>query len=252
MLFAGLLRPAQEVPCLARSAAPRAWMRGHLWLGLLSFPMILLHGGFHFGGSAHPRADVVVRVSFSSAELLGAVLQHYMPQIHTNALPMETIYEQIDRVRGQLARKLPGWSTKPARAGRGCFPRHGKSKSHRGRGRRELGRDRRLGHAGGRKRGDELRRFLQVEIQPFLGRAGAHGTRLGTSTSGARPCSGSCVFWCRPTCIPTSTISRTSARRNANSTGSPGFTRSCTVGCLCTFRFPTRCFCWARGTRWQL
>ena len=26
-------------------------MRGHLWLGFLSFPIILLHGGFHFGGS---------------------------------------------------------------------------------------------------------------------------------------------------------------------------------------------------------
>jgi hypothetical protein len=35
--------------------------------------------------------------------IFGAVVQHYLPRIHTERLPMETIYEQIDRVRGQLA-----------------------------------------------------------------------------------------------------------------------------------------------------
>ena len=28
----------------------QTWMRAHLWLSPLSFPLILLHGGFHFGG----------------------------------------------------------------------------------------------------------------------------------------------------------------------------------------------------------
>jgi hypothetical protein len=27
-----------------------AWLRGHLWLGALSFPLILFHAGFGFGG----------------------------------------------------------------------------------------------------------------------------------------------------------------------------------------------------------
>src|SRR6202011_1223453 len=35
--------------------------------------------------------------------LLGAALQHFMPRLQTAQLPLETIYEQIDRVRGQLA-----------------------------------------------------------------------------------------------------------------------------------------------------
>src|SRR5205085_6842309 len=41
--------------------------------------------------------------------VLGAVLQHYLPRMQTERLPMETIYEQIDRVRGQLAQEA--WKT---------------------------------------------------------------------------------------------------------------------------------------------
>jgi len=35
--------------------------------------------------------------------VLGAVFQHFMPRMITGRVPMETIYEQIDRVIGQLA-----------------------------------------------------------------------------------------------------------------------------------------------------
>jgi hypothetical protein len=34
--------------------------------------------------------------------IFGAALQHYMPPVMTTRIPMETIFEQIDRVRGQL------------------------------------------------------------------------------------------------------------------------------------------------------
>jgi len=34
--------------------------------------------------------------------IFGAVLQHYMPPVMTTRIPMETIFEQIDRVRAQL------------------------------------------------------------------------------------------------------------------------------------------------------
>jgi hypothetical protein len=34
--------------------------------------------------------------------IFGAILQHIIPRIMTDRIPMETIYEQIDRVRGQL------------------------------------------------------------------------------------------------------------------------------------------------------
>src|SRR5438445_11793925 len=49
MLFAGLLGARKKVP-VWRIGRAQTWMRGHLWLGLLSFPLILFHGGFAFRG----------------------------------------------------------------------------------------------------------------------------------------------------------------------------------------------------------
>ena len=49
MLFAGLLGARKKVPTL-RIGRAQTWMRGHLWLGLLSFPLILFHGGFAWRG----------------------------------------------------------------------------------------------------------------------------------------------------------------------------------------------------------
>src|ERR1700751_3603093 len=49
MLFAGLLGLRKKFP-IWRIGRAQTWMRGHLWLGTLSFPLILMHGGFYFGG----------------------------------------------------------------------------------------------------------------------------------------------------------------------------------------------------------
>src|SRR5580704_12129494 len=49
MLYAGLLGARKKVP-IWRIGRGQTWMRGHLWFGLLSLPMILFHAGFHFGG----------------------------------------------------------------------------------------------------------------------------------------------------------------------------------------------------------
>src|SRR5262245_49925677 len=49
MIFAGLLSVRKKFP-IWRIGRAAAWMRGHLWLGALSFPVILFHAGFTFGG----------------------------------------------------------------------------------------------------------------------------------------------------------------------------------------------------------
>ena len=49
MIFVGLLGARKKVP-VWRVGRAQSWMRGHLWLGFVSFPLILFHGGFHFGG----------------------------------------------------------------------------------------------------------------------------------------------------------------------------------------------------------
>jgi hypothetical protein len=100
MLFAGLLGARKQVP-IWRIGRAQSWMRGHLWLGLLSFPLILFHSGFRFGVGLTKGLMWLLVVVFVSG-IVGAVLQHFMPRLTTQRIPMETIYEQIGRVRSQL------------------------------------------------------------------------------------------------------------------------------------------------------
>ncbi len=100
MLFAGLLGARKKFP-IWRIGRAQTWMRGHLWLGTISFPLILFHAGFRFGFGLTNVLMWIFLVVFVSG-ILGAVLQHYMPRFTTERIPMETIYEQIGRVRAQL------------------------------------------------------------------------------------------------------------------------------------------------------
>jgi hypothetical protein len=100
MIFAGLLAARKKVP-VWRLGRAQAWMRGHLWLGTLSLPIIFFHAGFRFGGLLTTVLMVLLMIVVFSG-IFGAVLQHFMPPLMTTGIPMETIFEQIDRVRAQL------------------------------------------------------------------------------------------------------------------------------------------------------
>jgi hypothetical protein len=100
MLFAALLGARKRVP-VWRLGRAQAWMRGHLWLGALSLPIILFHGGFHFGGTLTcVLMWLLIFTVFSG--LFGAVLQHYIPRVMTADVPLETIYDEIGNVRNLL------------------------------------------------------------------------------------------------------------------------------------------------------
>jgi hypothetical protein len=101
MLFAGLLGLRKKFPIM-RVGRTTTWMRGHLWMGLLSFPLILFHAAFSLGAGALTRALMVLFIIVVVSGLLGAVLQHFIPRLMTERVQLETIYEQIDSVRGQL------------------------------------------------------------------------------------------------------------------------------------------------------
>ena len=100
MIFAALLGARKRVPTW-RLGRAQAWMRGHLWLGLLALPMILFHGGFHFGGTLTRLLMWLLIVTVVSG-IFGAALQHYIPRIMTSDVPLETIYDEIGRVRSLL------------------------------------------------------------------------------------------------------------------------------------------------------
>lgn len=100
MVFAGLLAARKKVP-IWRLGRAQAWMRGHLWLGLLSLPLILFHAGFRFGGPLTSVLMVLLLIVVASG-IFGAALQHYLPRVMTLEAPGETVFEQIDHVREQL------------------------------------------------------------------------------------------------------------------------------------------------------
>jgi hypothetical protein len=100
MIFAALLGARKRVPTW-RVGRAQAWMRGHLWLGFLALPLILFHGGFHFGGTL-TRVLMWLLIITVFSGVFGAVLQHYIPRLMTSDVPLETIYDEIGRVRSLL------------------------------------------------------------------------------------------------------------------------------------------------------
>ena len=76
-------------------------MRGHLWLGLVTLPLILFHAGFAMRG---PLTFVLMLLFFAvyASGIFGAALQHYLPILMTTRVPLETIYEEIPHIRQQL------------------------------------------------------------------------------------------------------------------------------------------------------
>lgn len=107
MIFAGLLGARKRYRIL-RVGRATLWMRGHLWIGFLSFPFILFHAGFSLGSGALTRALMALFLVVFVSGLFGTVLQHFMPRMITQRVPMETVYEQIDHVLEQLVQEASG------------------------------------------------------------------------------------------------------------------------------------------------
>jgi hypothetical protein len=100
MLFAAALGARKRVPTW-RLGRAQAWMRGHLWLGFLALPLILFHGGFHFGGTLTCVLMWLLVITVASG-VFGAALQNYLPKMMTKDVPLETIYDEIGHVRRLL------------------------------------------------------------------------------------------------------------------------------------------------------
>src|SRR5262245_26146977 len=77
-LYAGLLGAGKNVP-VWRLGRAQSWMRGHLWLGTVSFPIIVFHAGFTFGGGLTAVLMWLFVVVVLSG-LVGAWLQHTVPR----------------------------------------------------------------------------------------------------------------------------------------------------------------------------
>ena len=106
MAFVTLLALRKKFP-IWRIGRTTTWMRGHLWLGALSFPLILLHAGFLWGHGLTSVMMWLFAVVYVSG-FFGAWLQHTIPRRLMRDVPMETIYDEIGHVRQQLLDEADG------------------------------------------------------------------------------------------------------------------------------------------------
>lgn len=120
MLFAALLGVRKRRPHY-RLGRVSGWLKGHLWLGALSLPLVLFHGGFAMGGPLTRTLMVCFYLVFLTG-VFGLVLQQFLPRFLTKNVVQETVYEQIDHVREQLLAECVAI----ARGGAGAAT-HGKS-----------------------------------------------------------------------------------------------------------------------------
>ena len=99
-VFAALLGVRKKV-VLWRIGNLQRWLRAHIWLTLLTIPLVILHSGFRLGGPMTTLLLVLYAIVMVSG-IYGLALQHQLPRIMKERLPAETVYEQIPHIRAQL------------------------------------------------------------------------------------------------------------------------------------------------------
>jgi len=232
-------------------------MRVHLWLGFLALPIILFHGGFHFGG-ALTRVLMWLLIITVSSGVFGAVLQHYIPRVMTSDVPLETIYDEIGNVRSLLREEAD-------RAFESLCGSLGLGKSSSGEVQRAGGftalrtiaasavllRTSAAVSAGASAAvaaapelvllSDEesapLRAFYLDEMRPYLERAETKRPSASAMLTKRVGCFPDCARCCPPQLTSRLRTSKTFAMRRGSSPARSAYTTGCTAGCCCTSHF---------------
>ena len=93
MLAAGLLAGRKTVPKW-RVGTAQTWLRGHIWLGLLSVPLILFHCGFRWGGTLEQFLLATFAIVILSG-IYGLGLQQVLPRLMSTSSPAQAIAPQV-------------------------------------------------------------------------------------------------------------------------------------------------------------
>jgi hypothetical protein len=142
MVFAGLLSALRRVPSWWWLGSRKAWLRGHIWLGLLSGVVILCHSGFRWGGPLEVALWAVL-IAVLVSGIVGLLLQQFLPRAITMRVPAEGPFEQIPHLCAAMRKNadalIDGLCGPPAESPQ--------------------------------KEANPLRRFYEDEVRPFLGPA---------------------------------------------------------------------------------
>lgn len=177
MLIAGFLGVRKRVP-VWRIGRMQTWMRAHLWLGFLSFPLILFHANFHTGGKLTTVLMWLFAGVFVSG-IFGAALQHILPHFYTTQVPMETIFEQIGHVREQLVAEAEQVIEEAAASLEGDYAKASEHQRAAAASAGTLG-DFSVGTGleADEQAAFELRKFFAEELKPFLESRSSRGATL--------------------------------------------------------------------------
>lgn len=96
ILFETLLWPRKKVRTW-RIGRVVLWLKGHIWIGLLCLPLLILHSGFRWGGWLST-VLMVLLIAVIVSGIVGLILQQYLPRFLLDQVPAETIRSQIDHV----------------------------------------------------------------------------------------------------------------------------------------------------------
>jgi hypothetical protein len=95
-IFAAMLGARRKKPAW-RIGRVQVWLKAHIWLTLLTVPLIALHCGFSAGGPMTQLLLALYAIVMVSG-FYGLALQHFLPRIMKEQIPLETIFEQIPHI----------------------------------------------------------------------------------------------------------------------------------------------------------
>ncbi len=87
---------------VVRVGRAKLWMKAHIWLGLLSLPLLVLHSGFAWWNGPLGAVLMLVFLVVIASGIWGLALQQFLPTVLLQEVPAETIDSQIDRVLAHL------------------------------------------------------------------------------------------------------------------------------------------------------
>lgn len=99
-VFECLLWPRKRLLRRWRLGRLRSWMCAHIWLGLLTLPLVLVHAGVAWRGTLATTLMIVYALVMASGAF-GLLMQQVLPRWMLNTVPDETIYSQIEVVAAQ-------------------------------------------------------------------------------------------------------------------------------------------------------
>lgn len=93
MIYAGLLAGRKKLPRWCTGSV-QSWTKGHIWIGLLSVPLILFHCRFRWAGTLEQFLMLTFAIVILSG-IYGLALQQVLPRLLSTSSPAQAITPQI-------------------------------------------------------------------------------------------------------------------------------------------------------------